>query len=66
MFEIFYRILMTNLTFLFGAWIAFTITNIHNGYKQNWSIAKTLKYILLYCILAYISVLIGVLVVHKY
>jgi hypothetical protein len=41
MFEIFYRILMTNLTFLFGAWIAFTITNIHNGYKQNWSIAKT-------------------------
>jgi len=66
MYEIFYRILVTNLTFLIGMWIAFTTINIYNGYKQKWPISKTLKNILLYIILAYIVALIGSLVTHKY
>jgi hypothetical protein len=66
MYEIFYRILVTNITFLVGMWTVFTITNIYKGYKQKWSISKTLKNILRYNILAYIVALIGSLVTHKY
>jgi hypothetical protein len=66
MYEIFYRILVTNLTFLIGMWIAFTTTTIYNGYKQKWPISKTLKNILLYIISAYIVALIGSLVTHSY
>jgi hypothetical protein len=66
MYKIFYRILVTNIIFLFGMWAVFTITNIYKGYKQKWSSSKTLKFIFIYNIVAYIVALIGSLVMHKY
>jgi hypothetical protein len=58
MYEVFYRILVTNLTFYFGIWIGYIVANIHIGYKRKWSIAKILKNILFDGIVTSISILI--------